>query len=519
MNFKKFIKNIILITLVLITFPALIVFIVDPIQLYHDQITLKKVKYFKEQRHQNIGLINKFLVRGEDSYTIIIGTSMSENFIPSKVEEQLKDGTKVLKLAMSGGRPLEQYIILKKALDTGKVKRVIWDIHWYYFLENISQKDKNHDFPYKLYSDNILIQAYYYLFNEDYVKNAIRIFFGKVNRSHWTENLDKLNYTMNDWIKKSLFSKNISQKSILKMNEDISKIKDDIPSLDFIEKNFAKNIYYPSIDKYVLPILREYQNIKFDLYFPPYSTYFYAKASIDKAIRYIYARKYLVDKTKKFNNVTLCGFDNIYGIVNNMYNYKDYGHYRACINDYIMSSIIKNDNNITNLNINHYIEQMISNINSYSQIRFSKKYKMKNIKKSNIRTRQYKSNVIYKNGRFYISEQNFKKFSKIDFIFKKPLQADGILVEYKLPKEKLKMISCTLRSMNGWSHFFFKQNQLKTGKIILNKSTISKMSKEKKFSFDNIKSLTVRLYPIKAKQITNFIIYNIKTIKDKQCKF
>jgi len=368
MTYKKFIINYFIITLVIILVPSIIVFIVDPLQLYHRQVTLKEIKYYKEQRHQNIGLINNYLVRGSGIYTIIMGTSMSENFIPSIVKKELNDGTKVLKLTMSGGRPFEQYILIKKALDTKKVKRVIWDIHWYYLLNKLSKKDKNHDFPYKLYSNNFFQKSYYYLFNQDYFKNSILIFLGIENKKYWTKNLDKLNYTMDDWLKSKKFIKHRSKKNINKMNEEIKKVKSNIPNLHIIEKRYAKKLNYPNIDRFLIPIFKKYKNVEFDIFFPPYSTYFYAKNNINKSIRFIYGRKYLINKTKNLHNVKIFGFDNNYNIVNNICNYKDYGHYSADINNIILNNIVNKENIINKKNIDSYLEKMINNINNYQKV-------------------------------------------------------------------------------------------------------------------------------------------------------
>ncbi len=368
MKSKSFIKYGLSITFFIILLPALFVFIVDPIQLYHEQITLKKVKYFKEQRYQNIGLVNKFLKRSNKNYnTLIVGTSMSENSLSSKYENILNNDDKVLKLAMRGGRPSEQLRVLEKALKTGKIKRVIWDIHWYYLLKNISQKDKNHDFPDKLYSNSIFKQGFYYLFNKDYIEHSLFIFTGKGNGSKWTGNLDKLNYTYSYWIKNNAFKKFTNKKNIYKLNKNIKAKKREIPTYKDLEKQL-NTTSYDSVDNYVVPILKQYKEIQFNIFFPPYSTYFYKTTKYDNALRYIYARKYLVDKTIHFSNVKIFGFDNNYAIVNNLNNYKDYGHYRTYINDFIMKSTTEDKNILDTNNIGSYIQNMISNINQYDEI-------------------------------------------------------------------------------------------------------------------------------------------------------
>lgn len=505
MTSRKFIISLVSLVLILTILPAFIVFIVDPIQLYHNQITLKKTKYFKEQRHQNIGLVNKFLKRGEGNYTVIMGTSMSENFIPSKWAKKLNDGTKVLKLTMSGGRPLEQYTLLKKALETGKVKRVIWDIHWYYLLEKISQKDKNHDFPYKLYSSNPLTQANYYLFNSDYVKDSIKVFRGKVNWSKWTEDLDKLNYTMFDWQRHNLFAKNTSKKNIEKMNHDINKIKGNI-ALEGVSK-----LKYPDIDKYVLPLIKEYRKVEFDLFFPPYSTYFYAKSKVAKAVRFIYGKKYLVEKTISLKNVHIFGFDNLYKYTNNIYYYKDYGHYRSEINDYIMNSIINHKHILTKDNIDTYLNQMISNINQYNKVY----YKNNTLNNKQLQAILYPESLNWKTdgivkkkkNEILFSAKNIKKFAYLDSKFSQLSDINTVVLNIRCKKKSIKMFSISLKDGKEYAHFFIKPNKCNNNIYLANKK-ISKKSKN--FTLNKINEITIRIYPNKLNSLDNIIIKPIK---------
>lgn len=370
MNSRKY-SVAMIIAIVFTLVPAAFVFIVDPLQLYHSQVSLKKEKYFEEQRHQNLGLINKFINRSNENYnTIIMGTSMSENFVPSKFEARLSNGDKVLKLAMSGGRPLEQFTLINKALESGKVNRVIWDLHWYFFLKSTNQKDKNHEFPYALYSNNEFIRLKYYLFNEDYIKYSYQVFTGKVNWSKWTENLDKLNYRDDKWEKDGLYTSFSSESNRIKLNDEIRKCDYFIPDLETID-NKMEGKKYDNIDRYIVNVVKNNPNVHFDIYFPPYTTYFYKTLEQEDAITYIYARKYAVKKMEEFNNVSLYGFDNDFDIVNDIRNYKDYGHFRSRVSDFIMNNILDDKNKLDKTNVDKYLTGMINNINSYNSVEWN----------------------------------------------------------------------------------------------------------------------------------------------------
>jgi len=263
---------------------------------------------------------------------------------------------------MSGGKPLEQFTLVKKALETGSVKKVIWDIHTYYLYKSTSQIDKKHTFPYKLYSDNRLKQAFFYLFNKDYIKSSFEVFTGKVDWGRWTEDADKLNYWMDRDVKKGKFSKYISKENIAILNSKI--IDRSISYKDVLESKYK----YQNIDQYIFDLISKYPNVEFNFFFPPYSTWFYRSMKTKDVYRFLYARKYFVEKIKMMDNVKVYGFDNNYDITNKISNYKDYGHYKNWVNDYIMDSIMNNKHEIVNDNLNEYLRYMVDNINSYDSV-------------------------------------------------------------------------------------------------------------------------------------------------------
>ncbi len=514
MKAKKFTILSISLILVVILIPAIFIFVVDPLQLYHSQISLKeKTKYFKEQRHQNIGLINNFINRSNENYnTIIVGTSMSENFTPSKFEKLLDDGEKVLNLTMSGATPLEQYTLIKKALETGKIKRVFWDIHSYFLLSNYNQENKKHDFPYKLYTNSLFIQSGYYLFNEDYLKYSFDVFRDKVNWSKWSENLDTLYSWYENDIKNKKFEEYGNEKNLDKLNIGI--LTRNINYQDIINKDYE----YDSIENYMLKVIREFPDIEFNIYFPPYSTWYYRTNRIDYIYRFLYARLYLVDKLKEFNNLHIYGFDNNYEIVNNIYNYKDYGHYRAEINDAIMNSMIKKENLLNEKNINQYLKNMIENINSYNKVYYKNLENEKfDIKKIDIEILPWKgsnqSSINFENSKLIYNENNFEKFSTLSTNINEKETIHSIKLDLELPKEKLNMISITLNNKSEYSHFFIKSENFNDGKIDLDKFKISKSSDN--FEFGTIDKLTIRCYPEKSDSITNLKINSINFLKRK----
>jgi len=87
MRLKGFIFKVILITLIALLPLSLINYIIDPYQFYRKPVLYKPV-YFNDQRYQNPGL-----ARSQDYSLAIVGTSMTDNFLPSYVENKLDSKT------------------------------------------------------------------------------------------------------------------------------------------------------------------------------------------------------------------------------------------------------------------------------------------------------------------------------------------------------------------------------------------------------------------------------------------
>ena len=103
MEYKNwFIKFLFLFCLIFLL-STLLNYFVDPYQIYHKN----KFGFLPNERYQVAGLIENYLADDKQKLdSIIIGTSMSQNFIPQDVTDNLQfEGT--LKLTISGSSPAE----------------------------------------------------------------------------------------------------------------------------------------------------------------------------------------------------------------------------------------------------------------------------------------------------------------------------------------------------------------------------------------------------------------------------
>jgi len=95
--------------------------VVDPLRYYH--APWFDTGYSDNQRFQNPGL-----VKHEKYDTVLIGTSHTEHFISSDMNQFL--GGRNINLSISGSTIVEQSALLDFTLNSGKAGRVLWEINY-----------------------------------------------------------------------------------------------------------------------------------------------------------------------------------------------------------------------------------------------------------------------------------------------------------------------------------------------------------------------------------------------------
>lgn len=221
-------------------------YVLDPLQFYRKATWYSPI-FTSEQRYQNPGL-----ARNYPYDTIILGTSMTENFLPSEVGEAL--GGQAIKLSMRGSTADEQYKIASLALQTGKVQKVLWGLD-YFALKN---PDEGADayFPEYLY-DDIGWNDYKYWFNysayENFAKGIVKMLMGDSPQN--IEYLYNWNYEAtygNDQVMKA-YERARNTEYYFGMNEE---------PIEQVQHHF---------NTYVLSLVEAYPDVEFIVYYPPYS--------------------------------------------------------------------------------------------------------------------------------------------------------------------------------------------------------------------------------------------------------
>jgi hypothetical protein len=342
---KTMFLRFIYVTIILGLFVALLTITIDPLQFYRQASWYSPI-YSNEQRYQNPGLARHY-----DYDTIILGTSMTENFLPSEVDRAM--GGHSLKLSMRGSTSDEQYKIAELALQTGKVKRVIWGID-YFALKMNDQPDNNNVFPDYLYDNNVWNDySYWYSFSiyKQFAVGISRKLFGNEPTS--------IEYLYN-WNSKV----NYSATNVLQAYDEARYIENSFElneqPLEVVQQNF---------NTYVLSLVEQYPDVAFNFYYPPYSILRQRVWKDTNNLRYdnqMTMRNWMFRQLDQYRNTRVYDFQSEQDWTYNLALYKDLSHHNEDVNTWIAQAIGRGDERylVTEQNTQSFTDQLIHQVNS-----------------------------------------------------------------------------------------------------------------------------------------------------------
>ena len=317
---KRFVIAIVTILLSIATFN----FIVDPYQKYR----LTSFYKFEEKKQREI---LPGLAKYSDYDTIIIGSSMTENFRPEQVDELF--GVKTLKLSMAGAYAHELHILLNYVFERKQIKHIFYILDPYSVAGSPYRIHTNH-MPLYMYSDSLLANIRYLI-----DKEATRRAFKSVTKYRGQHNdFQRLWY----WADIETFSKEKVLKN-LQHKPPYSSFKASEHTAEKLITSFQINIE---------PLLKEHPDTTFSIIYPPYSALAYANTHENQWLSSVHALKlYVLDTSLSLTNTKIYDFQCLPEIVENLNNYKDFTHYSGQINDYMITSIFKQQHEVTKANI------------------------------------------------------------------------------------------------------------------------------------------------------------------------
>lgn len=343
MQDKKFFKILLLGIVFVLFLISGIMIIVDPYFHYHKPLKFLNYRLGNE-RYTNDGIIRHF-----DYDSIIIGTSMTQNFKKTQFDELFDKNS--IKIPFSGASFKEIDDTLERALKyKPNAKIVLRGLDYGAILDN-SEEMRYESYPEYLYDNNIF-NDYKYLLNKDVIiKGVGAVVYYTLTRRE-TTSFDEYSSWDLGFGKKKVLSQ---YKRVNKSDKEFSLTEKD---KRIIDKNMEKN---------VLDLPKKYPNIKFIYFITPYSIVYWDELNQKGEVKkQIMAEKYMIEKILEVPNIELYSFFNNYELICDLDNYKDTGHYIGKINDKILDGISKKEYLLTKDNYQEYINKNLEFYKNYN---------------------------------------------------------------------------------------------------------------------------------------------------------
>lgn len=300
-------------------------FIIDPFQQYR-KASFYNV-FFKDQRRLNPGLAKNWTYN-----SISTGSSVTENFLISDLATIMPNP---IKLPMSGASAKEINLILNLALSKNKtVSNVLIGLDM--FSMNGNADRVTIEPPFYLYKSNFL-NSMKYLLSLDTARTSLKFLKENKNNKH----NPKLQYeTMYQWQHEK--EDDFGEKKAVEYwrkdsNQKLKKFEltNGSYKLETLKKSFNSNY---------LSLFEHYSNVNFVLFYPPYSVLEF-KDWLDYEVidDILELKRYIAQKTSRYQNVKIYDFQNNPALTTNLDNYSDAIHYHQKINTLIIEEI-KRDN-------------------------------------------------------------------------------------------------------------------------------------------------------------------------------
>jgi len=307
---------------------GLVNFIVDPLQQY------RKASLYTPYCDENKQIyLNPGLAKTHEYDTIIIGSSVTENFFPSKIKNKL--GFQAIKLSLSGASAYEERLIIQTAIQTKKVRNVIFGLDFYPFSGDPERlREGKKGTPFYLYDSNYW-NDYKYLLSLDTLRYIIStISYNFDHHPNLENSMERCYY----WGDKFEFSADAVRKG-WRENRRQDKIRPRDFKFQILKKSFEINI---------LPIIKQHADIQFYIFYPPYSIlewqFYKNKGMIDDLIEF---KHYIFKVSSDFPNVRLYDFQALKNITHNFRYYKDLNHYSPIVDDFIIEAFVSGNYRVT----------------------------------------------------------------------------------------------------------------------------------------------------------------------------
>jgi hypothetical protein len=337
MNTRKWFFSVIVVTVVCMAAGAAFVFWVDPFFHYHGPVENLEYPLVRDfERYQNDGILRHF------SYdTIITGTSMTENFKTSEVDE-LFDATSV-KVPFAGGLYKEINDNLTRAYSYGnEIKYVFRCLDYQCLAEDKDATKDIYDYAEYMTNENPFDDVNY-LLNKSAMERALKVLIATAGGG---QGLDFDSYA--NWMQYNTFG----PETVLASYE-LADPAEEEKILDEEEETMIRE----NVRQNVVALAEEHPETTFYLYFPPYSIAYWDQICNDGELDWhIAAEQAAIEEMISCPNIKLYSFSIAEEIICDLDNYADYVHYAEDVNSWILECMQKDEYLLTEDNYQEYLE-------------------------------------------------------------------------------------------------------------------------------------------------------------------
>lgn len=315
-----------------------VIVVVDPYFHYHKPL---KCLYYElnNERSQNDGIIKHF-----DYDSMIVGTSMAENFKTSEAEDIF--GGHFIKTTFAGGAYMEQRDNLQKAIDANpKLKLVIRPLDYAFLMDEPDRvRDDLGKYPMYLYDKNIFNDVNY-IFNKEIlfeicvpmIENAIAGQPGGIT------SFDKYS----NWMEGTEFGADV----VLGDREGYPTEVNQQPFTDDLKAQVEANV-----NTNIVELAKANPEVQFYYYFTPYSIAWWGgQYELGAAERWISAEQQAIEMMLQCDNIHLYSFNTEFDVVTNLDNYSDECHHGDWINSQILGWLYAGTDELTRDNYKDYV--------------------------------------------------------------------------------------------------------------------------------------------------------------------
>ncbi len=272
-----------------------------------------------DQRLKSNRLLALSIARNFEHAGVIVGSSMTENFKPSSFEKLWK--FPFAKLSMSGSYFEEQTMILREDLKHRELKAIVWGLDQEFFHQEIGRiRTEQGEFPFWALERKFLALWQNYYLTLDPLIRYLKEYKNK------GLNQDLLHY----WGEGHTYG--CKNKALAhQLEQTVSKgVHPPISSE-------TKKLFRDNIEKYLLPLVKQYPDTVFYFFLPPFSIW--EQVKIRESL--IEIRNLLHQILSPYENAKIYDFQQDLSIVSKIDNYKDMIHYSHLISEELVQRMFQ----------------------------------------------------------------------------------------------------------------------------------------------------------------------------------